>query len=222
MATKKNPNPRATAKFPAPAHKSGEELVTLTRQTVQGIQASPGYGSQQAVQAASTALLTATDSYEKTLQSIAQKRAELESLMGVRDTQLSTLILGRQNLERTVTTVANGSAAAIQALNVPVTQKAAAAPSTEAPTHLVLKNDKTTPGRVLAKCKAVPGAGSYVFVFTTDPTALPGVGTTVVATKARCTLSGQPLGHVLLVRCAAVRKVGGQSLWSEPVQVLVR
>ncbi len=83
--------------------------------------------------------------------------------------------------------------------------------------------DSALLGRFLVPwAAAVPGAGSHVFVFTTDPSALPSVGTTVVSTKAKSTVTGQPLGHVLIVRGAAVRKVGGQSLWSEPVQVLVR
>jgi len=214
----------ATAKLDKPLHKrSGEELVTVTKSQVQSIQGSPGYPNQPAVQTAATTLLASNDAYEKTLAAIAQKKAEIDVLVGSRDTQRAIVLRDRSYLEAAVTAAAKGVPEAVQALNCIVsTRTTTVQPTSEAPTHLVLKNSLTTPGTLSAKCKAIRGAASYVFAITTDPNALPGAGTTVMSSRSTCEIAGQALGHVLYVRVAAVRKVGGQSAWSDPAQFLVR
>lgn len=224
MSTKKKlPSTNARAKLEGPLHRNNpEELVTRTRQ-VTSIQQSTNYSTQPGVQAASTTLLASTDAYEKTLFEIAKKKAELDALTPVRDTQRGAVLRDRAYLESSVTTAARGVADAVKALNCAVsTRTTTVQTSNEAPAHLVLKNSLTTPGMITARCKAVRGGASYVFAFTTDPNTPPGAGTSIASTKAKCEIAGQALGHVIYVRVAVVRKVGGQSAWSEPTQILVR
>ena len=47
-------------------------------------------------------------------------------------------------------------------------------------------------------------------------------GPPIIATTAKYELTGQLPGHALYFRVAVVRRRGGQSLWSDPVQVTVR
>ena len=220
---KKSPIARAKASLLRPAHaSSGEELVVVTRQQVDGIQHAADYPNHPPVQAAATAVLATANSLDSTLLAITNKKGELETLMRGRDTILGTLTLQRSDLQNAVTTASKGSPDAVTAWSCHVQTRAVPQPTNEAPQHLVLKNDRTTPGTLLARCKAVKGAASYVFVFTTDPSAPLGTGTSVPSSKAHCVTSGQPLGHVLYARVAVIRTAGGQSAWSEPIQILVR
>ena len=214
---------KAVAQLDSPLHRhSGEELVQVNRQQMDRIKLAVDYPTTPAVQTAVGNLSTSTDALEKTMSALEQKKAEVATMTQTRDTQTGDVMRDRDALRVSVNVAAKGSPDAIKAWNCFVAAKQPAPATTEPPELLTVKNSPTTPGNVLARCKAVKGAGSYLFVFTTDPNALPGVGQTVSSTKARCEVTGQTTGHVLYARVAVTRKGGGLSGWSAPSQILVR
>ena len=150
---KKNPVPnKAVAKLDTPNQKkNGEELVTVTRQQVDAIKLAAPYAASAPVQAAVATLTTSTDAFEKTLSAIVTKKAELAVLVGTRDVELATVHRDRSTLGVAITANAQGSADAIKAWNCIVSTKTVTAPTTEAPMHLVLKNDPATPGAILGR-----------------------------------------------------------------------
>lgn len=221
--TNKIPAHKAVVQLDTPVHRhSGEELVQSNRQQMDRIKIAVDYPNQPPVQAAVTALSTSTDRLEKRLSAIEAKRAELATLLQERHVDYADVGRDRDALRSTISVVAKGSADAIKAWNCFVAAKQQAPVSEQAPQNLHMKNSTTTPGTVTAKCKAIKGAGSYLFCFTTDPNAGPGVGQLVSSTRSQYEIVGQPLGHVLFARVAVTRKGVGQSVWSDPVQLLVR
>lgn len=226
--SKKKTNSKAAAhkalvSLDKPTHpNSAEELVLANKQQLDRIKQAADYPNQPAVQASVTALATSTDSLEKTLSAIEAKRAELDTLLAAREIGLVGVRRDRDTLRTSLNGVAKGSADTIRAWNCVVLTKAVPQPSEVAPMHLLLKNSRTAPGTVEAKCKGIREAAAYSFMFTGDPNAPLGTGQLVSSPKSRCEIAGQPLGHVVYARVAVTRKGGGQSAWSDPVQLMVR
>jgi hypothetical protein len=222
--SKKTNTHNAQARLDAPLHRnSAEELVQINRQQMDRIKLAVDYPNQPGVQAAVTALSASTDALDKRLSAIEAKRAELATLLQGRGADDASVARDREALRVAINVVAKGSADAIRAWNCFVVSKQQGPVSQLAPVHLTMKNSPTTPGTVTAKCKGVANAGGYLFVFTIDPNAAPGVGQMVSSTRAECELTGQAVGHVLYARVAVTRRGGsGQSVWSDPAQLLVR
>jgi hypothetical protein len=223
MSKKKVPLATATGKLQSPGKShNGQQLVAITEQQVAAIEACADYPNQPAVQVATKALQDDTTALDTTLAQIARLRSSLVTLEATRDAQIATVWRDRRSVQSTITVVCKGSGAAIKAWGCTVQAKTIAAPSTEAPTNLTAKPSKTTPGTIVARCRGVPSVMAYLFQINTDPTALPGAGQPVMSSKATYTLAGQPIGHTLYVRAAVIRRNGGQSQWSDAVQVTVR
>jgi hypothetical protein len=223
MTTKKVPSKSASGKLQSPAKvNNGGELVAITEQQIAAIQACSDYPNQPTVQAATKALLDDTTALDKTLAQIAAARAALVTLEATRDSQIVTVWRDRRTVAATITVVCKGNTEAIKAWGCVVSSKTVTPASAEAPTNLTVKPSKTTPGSIVARCRAVSGAMAYLFQITSDPAALPGAGQPAMSSKATYALANQTVGHVLYVRVAVVRRNGGQSQWSDAVQVTVR
>jgi hypothetical protein len=223
MSKKKVPLNKASAKLASPGKShNGQQLVATTEQQVAAIQQCADYPNQPTVQAVTKTLQDDAAALDKTVGQLSTQRSTLVSLEATRDTQIVTVWRDRRKVEAAITVVCKGSTDAIKAWGCLVQSKTLAAASTEAPIDLTAKPSKTTPGTVVAKCRAVSGAMIYLFQITSDPSAAPGSGQPVMSSKSTYTLSGQTVGHTLYVRVAVIRRNGGQSQWSDVVQVTVR
>src|SRR5260221_9704355 len=200
MGKKKNIGaaPKAVVQLDAPLHRaSGEEFVQINRQQMDRIKHAVDYPNQPPVQVAVTSLAASNDKLEKRLALIEAKRAELADALEGRGIDWADVERDREVLRAMISAVSKGSAEAIKAWNCFVLTKQQGPVSQQAPLGLHMKNSPTTPGTVTAKCNVVQGAASYLFSFTTDPSAVPGVGQIVSSTKSQCELVVQAMGHVL-------------------------
>jgi hypothetical protein len=134
---------------------------------------------------------------------------------------MATVRRERHNLAGALTVIAAGAPATIKAWGALPGAAAVPTPtSTAAPTDLVATTNKKVPGTVEGKCARVPGAAAYLWSLSSDPNAP--VATPIVTTRLRVSIAGQTIGHVMYIRVAVVRRHGGQSGWSEAVQITVR
>jgi hypothetical protein len=223
MARNKKVVAGAGAKFQGPGKDAnGGTLVAATRTELAAVQACPDYANQPALAGEVELVLADNAALELTVDEIASLRTRLTALEATRDGQMNKVWRGRRNLEGKLTCICAGDVEAIKAWGCVPRTRSVRAPSTDPPVGLTAKPSKTTPGTFVAQCRAIPGAGSYLFEVTSDPTTLPGSGRVVVSTRASQVFAGQPLGHSVYLRVAALRRSGGQSEWSEAVQITVR
>jgi hypothetical protein len=222
VSKKKATVPSAVAKLaPVTSPRIGHLLVALTNEQLGKIQQAPDWANQPPIQTLVKSLLGETAGLDQTLTALANARALVTSLETTRDTQIVTILRDRRNLEGAITTVCKGDPSAVKAWGCQLKAKTLASASTEAPVGLKAKASKSVAGTVTVRCTAIHGA-VYLWVMS-DSAAAPAAGVQpVITTKARLDVSGQQVGHTLYFRVAVIRRNGGQSLWSDPVQVVVR
>lgn len=220
-STKKTPAV-AMAKFAtAPANHTPAALVTAIQHQIGAIEQCADYAKQPTVQAATTLLSTDSTTLGATISQIVNLRAQLTALEAARAGQMTKVNLDRKNAEAAITIACGGDPNLIKGYGCVAQSRTVTPASTAAPLGLTAKPSVTTPGTVTLKCKAVSGA-TYLFQVATDPTTAAGAGTPLISSKSTLTLTGQPIGHVLYVRAAVVRRNGGESLWTDAIQVTVR
>jgi hypothetical protein len=212
--------PSAVAKLAPVGSKQPQMLVSSTEEQASKIQQAPAWASQPAVQAIVKVTLTDTTGLDATLKSLANARALVVQLEGTRDAQVATILRDRRNLEGAITTAAAGDPAQVAAWGCQVVTKAVVPATNAAPVNVTAKPSKHVLGAVTARCKAVRGA-SYLWIMGVDATPALTAQPTVTQV-ATLTVTGQPLGHTLYFRVAVIRRSGGQSLWSDAAEVVVR
>lgn len=226
MTTQKT-NSAATvaARLPAPASTTASSLASATAAQLAAVMACPDYAKQptiqaitQTLQADNTTLETAVAVYEKA-------KAALPALEAACKEQMGLVKRDRHSLAGAITTVCNGSTAAIASWGAIVTGvHDALASTTAAPTALALMKSSVS-GTIKAKCDRVDGAATYFWALTTDPTVSPtasALSMTTMTTGSRVSLPGQTVGHVVYLRVSVLRRRGGQSAWSDALQITVR
>lgn len=222
MSTKKSTQ-STTAKFGiTPANQSTSALCTAIDHQVGAIEQCADYKNQPTVQAATTLLATDNTGLTGTVAQIANLRAQLIALEATRDQQVTKVMHDRRNAEAAITVVCGGNIEQIKAYGCTPSARTLLSPSTLAPEGLTAKPSQQTAGTLTVKVRAVAGATTYLFQVATDPTTAAGAGTPIISPKASVVLTGQPVGHTLYLRAAVVRRSGGQSAWTDVVQVTVR
>ena len=223
MASKKKVSTATvTARFPAPAKDDPESLFALTQQQVAGVMACPDFANQAAVQAITKALQADTTELGTLIGGVASAKAAVPVAEAKRDAQVAVVRRGRHNLSGALTAICGGVPATIQSWGATPAGGVPTPASAAAPTELTATPSKTVPGTVRGKCLKVPGAASYLWALTTDPNVAPTTVQPVVTPGSRVSIPGQPVGHVMYLRVAVVRRRGGQSAFSEAVQITVR
>jgi hypothetical protein len=216
--TTTSPRP-VSAKFPGvPRNPAG--IVTYLRQTVNNAQKSPDWATEPQVQAAINTLATDADELEQRAIRIDQLRKELVQAEQAQAEKLIACKQHRRQAEATITVASKGSVGGVKAWGCVVAGRTSTTPTDEAPQHLSVKNART-PGDVVARCKGIR-AQAYVFQLADDPTFPAGAPAPVVLPNATYTMTGLPAGQKIFVRVAVIRRMTGQSKWSEPVQLTVR
>ncbi len=213
--------PVAKVKLPFDPVEKPKELATTVIEQVTGIQQAPDYPNQPAVQTAATATLAAAQlvvGTDTALDNNALQRVNLESTQA---TQVSALKLAHDSLRTAMNTASKGNATAAKAWTGKIQSRTVTDASTAAPTDPTATATKTG-GMVRGKCKAEKGVTCYLFQHGPTPTAPDSWPPPVISSKCTWDLPGQPLGSLVYMRIAVVRKNGGQGAWSNVLEVTVK
>jgi hypothetical protein len=209
------------ARLPLPAKKDAESLVALTNQQIAAVMACADYPNQTAVQAVVKELQADNNSLDATVSDLGKARSAVSPLEAKRNVLMATVRRGRHNLAGALTAVSAGVPAAIKAWGATPGSNVTPTPtSTTAPTDLTATANKKTPGTVDGKCARVPGSAAYLWSLSSDPSTP--VANPIMTTRLRVSIPGQVVGHVMYLRVSVLRRHGGQSAWSEAVQITVR
>lgn len=209
------------AKLPAPPDGTAEALFTTTASQLAGIKACPDFAKEPAVQAVAAQLDTDNTALGAALSAYDQLKAQLPGLRSAARKAVAVVRRDRHNMAGTLTSVSGGAVAQIQAWGAEPSAHELLPVATTAPAALITMVSKT-PGTVKVRCTVVSGAASYLWSVTADGS-VPAAGVApVITTGSRVTLPGQVIGDVIYVRVAVVRRRGGQSVWSDALQIMVR
>lgn len=207
------------ARFPGAPSKPSEFVGDL-RQIVNNAKQSADWSKTPQVQTAINALDADADSIEETALQIDKIRKQIAQAETALAAKIVTCKQHRKHAEATITVASKGSVAAVKGWGCVVAGRTLSTPTDEAPQRVTAKNTRT-PGNVVARCKGLR-ASAYVFQHADDPTFPPGSPAPVVLPNSAYQLTGLPAGQKIYFRVAVIRRVIGQSKWSEPVQLTVR
>jgi hypothetical protein len=223
MTTPKTPTTAtAAARLPQPENGSATALATATSAQLATVMACQDYANQPAIQAIAKTLQTDNTTFLSLLAAWEKAKASLPTLEAAWREQMAVVRRDRHTLAGAITTASNGSTAAIASWGaVPSDNHGALTPSTAAPTGLASMTSKVS-GTLKAKCAVIDGAASYFWALTADPTVSPTATPPIVTTGSRVSIPGQTVGHVVYLRVSVLRRRGGQSAWSDALQITVR
>jgi hypothetical protein len=221
MSNKNVSTATVAARLPLPEKRDAESLVTLTNQQIAAVMACTDYPNQPTVQAVIKSLQTDNNSLDATVGDLGKARSAVPPLEAKRNVLMATVRRGRHSLAGALTTVCAGVPATIKAWGATPGPAATPTPtSTVAPTDLTATPNKKASGTVDGKCTRVLGAAAYFWSLSSDPTTP--VPNPIMTTRLRVSIPGQVVGHVMYLRVSVLRRHGGQSAWSEAVQITVR
>jgi hypothetical protein len=199
-------------------------ITTCTSQS-SIIKQCPQYSTTPAVQAVVVALDSAVADLQGTDTELTQARALVATLEGKRDAQMVTVHLKHDTVESTLNTVCNNDPVAAKAWTGENKQRAKPLPvgaSTLPPENAAVRNVKAHPGMVEASCAKEPSVVGYAFQMGTDP-AHPEAWPPQVVTKSRThKFANLPIGQIVYVRVAVIRRGSIQSPWAPILQIAVR
>jgi hypothetical protein len=209
----------ARAKLPLGKSKKPETIAATCKGQVAAAQQCSDYPNQPAVQAAAVSTLNAANAVDATTGQISNLRAQIPGLLGVRSTQLGTLVRAHAGLETAIDVASNGQKQAIANWGAVVATRTEYAATTDAPADLTVRSAK---GIVTAKVKADPTALVYVFQTGTDPAHPEAWPQAVYESASKHAFSGLPLGQNTYFRAAVIRRGTGQGQWSGIVECTVK
>ncbi len=183
------------------------------------------YGVTPAVQTAVTDMDGATNDLRATASQLNEARALVATLEGTRDAQMATLRLKHDSVESAVNVASDNDPVAAKAWTGQTKTKAKPLPvgaSTLPPERPALRNVKSHPGMVEASCAPEQSVVGYAFQMGTDP-AHPELWPAPVMTRGHTFKVGNlPIGQVVYVRVAVIRRGSIQSPWSPNLEIQVR
>jgi hypothetical protein len=211
--------------LPFPAVATPEAAVQLWVNQSAIIKKAPGYSAAPAVHAAVTDCDAAAAALQTTVSDIDQLRVQLQGLEKTRSVQLGTPHIKHDAVSTACTVASNNdpqaaklwtgqTAERVKPQTLPV--------GTAGPVDPKLNCIKSRSGSVKGSCLADPDAIGYLFQYGTDPNH---PETWAPPTQMRghtCTLRNMPLGQVLCMRIAVLRRGSVQGAWSIILQVTVR
>jgi hypothetical protein len=211
--------------LPLPASANAKTLISTCTSQSGVIKQCPAYSTTTAVQGAVGDMDTAVTALQGTVAKVDQARALLLTLETTRDAQVVTVRLKHDGVETALNTASNGDPDAAQAWVGKTKSRAAPVPvstSTNPPENPALQNVKSQHGAVKASCTAETGAVCYLFQQGADP-AQPGNWPAPTMTSGSTfTLRNQPIGQLVYLRIAVVRRGSVQGQWSPVLQITVR
>lgn len=196
------------------------QIVSDCRQIVNNAKQSPDWSKELQVQAAINALSADADAIEQAAIQIDQLRKQVLQAGAALAERLIACKQHRKYAETTISVASKGSVVAVKAWGCAVAGRTLSTPTDEAPQNVSAKNARS-PGNAVVHCKGLR-ASAYVFQHADDPTFPAGSPAPVVLPGSTYNVTGIPAGQKIYFRVAVIRRVIGQSKWSEPVQLTVR
>jgi len=211
--------------LPLPVAASPRSAVQLWVNQSAIIKKAPGYSAAPAVQAAVTDCDAAAASLQTTVSDIDQLRVQLQGLEKTRSVQLGTLHI-KHDAVSTACTVASNNDPTAAKLWTGQTSERVKAPTlpvgTAAPLDPKLNCIKSRSGSVKGSCLKDPEAIGYLFQYGTDPNHPESWAPPTQMRGHTFTLRNLPVGQVLCMRIAVLRRGSVQGAWSIILQVTVR
>ena len=211
--------------LPFPAVATPKAAVQLWVNQSAIIKKAPGYSAAPAVQAAVTDCDAAAASLQTTVSDIDQLRAQLLGLEKTRSVQLGTLHIKHDAVSTACTVASNNDPQAAKAWTgktVTRTRAPVLPASNAAPVDPKLNVIKSRSGSVKGSCTEDAEAIGYLFQTGTDPAHPDTWAPPVQMHGHTCTLRNLPVGQVLCMRIAVLRRGSVQGAWSVILEVTVR
>jgi len=189
------------------------------------IKQAPGYSAAPAVQAAVTDCDAAAGQLQTTVSDIDQLRVKLQGLEKTRSVQLGTLHIKHDAVSTACTVASNNDPQAAKLWTGQTTErvKPQSLPvGTAGPVDPKLNCIKRRSGSVKASCQADAEAIGYLFQYGTDPNHPESWAPPTQMRGDTFTLRNLPVGQVLCMRIAVLRRGSVQGAWSVILQVTVR
>jgi hypothetical protein len=215
----------ASVSLPLPAEANATTVITTCTQQSATIKKCPAYTSTPAVQATVTDLDAAVTSLQSIETQLVQARASVTTFEGQRDKQVVTVRLKHANVETSLNNAANGDPVAAKAWTGQTKTRAKPQPvgsSNLPPENPGVRNVKSRPGMILASCTEEEGALGYAFQMGTDQTH-PETWPAQVVTRGHTYKVGNlPIGQVVYLRIAVIRRGSIQGTWSPILSIQAR
>ena len=183
------------------------------------------YGSTPTVQAAVIEMDGAVIVLQGTAKQLDEARALVASLEGKRDAEMVTLRLTHNSVESAVNTASNNDPVAAKAWTGQTKEKAKPLPvgaSTLPPGSPAVRNVKAHPGMIEASCAKEQSVVGYVFQMGTDPTHPEGWPASLTTRGHTWKVGNLPIGQVVYLRIAVIRRGSIVSPWSPILEIQVR
>jgi hypothetical protein len=149
----------------------------------------------------------------------------VSTLEGQRTTQIATVRLKHASVESALNTASNNDPTAAQAWVGQTKQRAKPVPvgiSNLPPEKAAVHNVKSRPGYILASCDEEQGAVGYAFQIGTDQTHPEGWPPPSMTRGHTYKVGNLPIGQVVYVRIAVIRRGSIQGQWSSILSIQVR
>jgi hypothetical protein len=220
-----NPTESAKVELPLAASASAKPVITTCTAQSGVIKQCPAYATTPAVEAAVVDMDTAVAALQVTVAKSDQVRALLATLVTTQATQVATVRLKHDGVVAALNTASNNDPAAAQAWVGKTKTRAPRAPvstSTSPPENPAITTVKQSPGTVLASCTPEAGAVAYLFQQGGDPTHPDAWPIPTISPGHTFKVHNQPIGQVVYLRVAIVRRGSVQSQWSPVLQIVAR
>jgi hypothetical protein len=221
MKNKKKEDPAARMTLPLPGSKQYAATAKAVDQQVATIEANPDLANHADVQAAVAGVKAQNAKVNKVVTDLGTAHAAVSTLETQRGQESLMLRLLHTNLEALLNITSAGNKQAALAWGGKIVSRTTLPASTDAPIDASAATG-TTPGTVLAKCKAERGVICYLVQVGTDPANPQAWPAPTIAGGARHILSGLTTGQKVYVRMAIVRRGGVQGQWSGVLEAIVR
>jgi hypothetical protein len=212
--------------LPFPATANAKALCSTWTAQSALIKQAPAYATTPSVQTVVTDMDTTVSGLQTTLTRLDTLHAETSSTETTRDTQMAACHLKHDGVVAALNVTSNGDPAAAEAWTGKTQQRSkpvlASASTTDAPLDPTLRVVKRSSGQIRASCKADASAVCYLFQQGTDPVHPETWPTPVMSKGHTYTAKNLPIGQVVCVRIAVVRRGSVQGQWSPVLSVTVR
>jgi hypothetical protein len=215
----------AKVDLPLSATANAKAAISTCTTQVAAIQQAPGYSTTTSVQTVVADLTASVTVLQGTTTKVDQLKAELLALEGTQAAQLVTVQLKHDAVVTALNVASNGSALAAQQWvgKVKVRAKSVTvSTATPPPEEPMLRLVKSVPGSVKASCKAEDGVVCYLFQQGSDPAHPELWPAPVMSPGSTHVAQSQPIGQIVYVRIAVVRRGSVQGQWSPILQIQVR
>jgi hypothetical protein len=211
--------------LPLAATANAKTVVAVCTAQSGVIKQCPVYATTPPVEAAVTDMDTAVAALQVTVSKVEQAHALLATLGTSLATQVAAVRLKHDGVSAALNTASNNDPAAALAWVGKTKTRAAPGPastSTVPPENPAITVVKRTHGSVMASCTPEVGAVAYLFQQGGDPAHPETWPAPTIASGHTFKVHNQPIGQVVYMRIAIVRRGSLQSQWSPVVQVVAR